>query len=122
MFIFKGYYSILREFLSRIFTENFLIFSIKSFLFVLRQISNILHRQSRFSFLFRGFQLKKSNISIKLELNKFIYPTVLCFGMSPHWILSLNFLNKQFQLRSQFLQFTSNPVSVLMSTSFKITE
>ena len=36
------FYSILGEFLFRTFTRNFMISGIKSFLFVLRQISNIL--------------------------------------------------------------------------------
>ena len=38
---------------------------------------NILYRQSTFHFLFRGF--KKKEIFMKLELDKFIYPTVLCY-------------------------------------------
>ena len=44
------FYSILKDFLTRIFTHNFMILSIKSFLLVPRQISNILYRQSRFPF------------------------------------------------------------------------
>ena len=51
----KLFYSILREFLSCIFTHNLMILGIKSFLFIPRQISNILYRQSRFPFLFADF-------------------------------------------------------------------
>ena len=49
------FYLILKDFLTRIFTHNFMILSIKSFLFVPRQISNILYRQSRFPFYFADF-------------------------------------------------------------------
>ena len=42
---------------------------------------NILYQQGRFHFLFRGFDKKKSLIFMRLELNKFIYPTYLCYHL-----------------------------------------
>ena len=52
------FYSTLRELLSLIFTHNFMIVSIKHFMFVPREMSNILRRQNRFPFIIRRFSKK----------------------------------------------------------------
>ena len=43
---------------SRIFIQNFMILALNSFLFVTRQLSNILYRQNRFLFYFAYFNKK----------------------------------------------------------------
>ena len=53
-----------REFLSRIFTHNCMILDIKSFLFVPRQISNILYRCNFYFFVCFRFKFKIFNHSL----------------------------------------------------------
>ena len=97
----KRFYSILGEFLSRIFTRNFMISGLKSFLFVPRQISNILYLAP---FIFRGLSRKIRTFFNQIELNKFIYPTTLCYHLEQYvFCCDFYFFWFVFGLNSRFL-------------------
>ena len=76
------FYSILREFISCIFTHNWMIMGLKSFLFVSRQINNIIGRKAGFPFYFADFNKKNRTFVWNLNwIDLYIRPTVLCYQL-----------------------------------------